>query len=154
MERAFRTLKTSRLEVRPIFVYSEERVRAHVFLCMLAYYVEWHMRGKLAPLLFQDDDPGGALAKRASPVARAEASDRARAKAGSKMTADGFPARSFTTLLSDLATLTLNEAAAPANPEHRFPVFAQPTPLQSRAFELLEVDPAKIVTGRIPSEIR
>ncbi|MDE0306925.1 MAG: hypothetical protein OXI87_18895, partial [Albidovulum sp.] len=78
VERAFRTMKTSRLEVRPVFVYGEERVRAHVFLCMLACHVEWHMRRSLAPILFEDDDPAGAAAKRATPVETAEVSDRAK----------------------------------------------------------------------------
>ena len=104
-------MKASRLEVRPVYVYSENRVRAHVFMCMLACHVEWHMRRKLAPMLFEDDDPEGARAKRATPVAKAEVSDRARVKARSRKTDDGLPAHSFGTLLADLGTPARNEAA-------------------------------------------
>ncbi|MDE0531658.1 MAG: IS1634 family transposase, partial [Albidovulum sp.] len=143
VERAFRTMKASRLEVRPVYVYSENRVRAHVFMCMLACHVEWHMRRKLAPMLFEDDDPEGARAKRATPIEKAEVSDRARDKARSKKTDDGLPAHSFDTLLADLGTPARNEAAMPASPEHAFTVLAQPTPLQEKAFRLLEIDPAK-----------
>ena len=143
VERAFRVLKASRLEIRPVHVYSDGHVRAHVFLCVLAYYVEWHLRRRLAPLLFEDDDRAGARAQRSSPVAPARVSESAKAKADSKRTADGLPVHSFTTLLADLATLTLNEATVPASPDHGFPVFTQPTQLQARAFELLEIDPAK-----------
>ncbi|MDE0304214.1 MAG: hypothetical protein OXI87_04915 [Albidovulum sp.] len=145
MERAFRTLKTSRLEVRPVFVYSEQRVRAHVFLCMLACYVEWHMRRRLAPILFEDDDPEGAEAKRATPVETAEASGRAKAKAKSKRTADGLPVHSMPTLLADLATPALNEVELPAIPDRPPAITSRSTKLQERAFGLLEIDPSKTV---------
>ena len=147
-------MKASRLEVRPACVYSENRVRAHVFMRMLAARVEWHMRRKLAPMLFEDDDPEGARAKRATPVAKAEVSDRVRDKAGSRKTDDGLPAHSFDTLLADLGTLARNEAAMPASPERAFTVLAQPTPLQEKAFRLLEIDPAKQAACRIPFESR
>ncbi len=88
----------------------------------------------------------GAQARRKSPVAPARVSESAKAKADTKLASDGLPVHSFTTLLADLATLTLNEAMAPSNPDHHFPVFAQPTPLQSRAFKLLENDPAKFLS--------
>ena len=105
VERAFRVIKSSGLEVRPVYVYNAERVRAHVFLCMLAYYVEWHMRRSLAPLLFEDHDRQAARTMRTSPVETADISDAARAKAGSKMTADGLEVHSFRSLLADLSTL-------------------------------------------------
>ena len=100
----FRCCKTVDLKVRPIYHYTAERVRAHIFLCMLAYYVEWHMRKALAPILFDDDDPDGAHAKRSSIVSPATPSDSAHAKASTKKTPDGLPVHSFRTLLSDLAT--------------------------------------------------
>ncbi len=145
VERAFLTIKTSRLRIRPVHVYSEDHVRAHVFLCMLACHVEWHMRRRLAPLLFEDDDREGARARRSSPVEPAEVSESAKGKADTKRTPDGLPVHSFTTLLADLATLTLNEVTLPGCPDNAFPLLATPTELQGRAFELLEIDPAKDV---------
>ena len=140
VEPAFLTMKTSRLRIRPVHVYSEDHVRAHVFLCMLAYHVEWHMRRRLAPILFEDDDREGARAQRSSPVEPAEVSDGAKARADTKRTPDGLPVLGFTTLLADLATLTLNEVTLPGSPDHAFPLLAKPTELQARAFELLEID--------------
>ena len=139
VERAFRAIKTTRLKVRPVYVYNAGRVRAHVFLCMLAYYVEWHLRRRLAPLLFEDDDREAARAKRTSPVQKAEVSDRASDKAAGKITPDGFPVHSLTTLLADLATLTLNEVTVPDRPDHPFPLTATPTPLQAEAFRRLDI---------------
>ena len=133
-----------------MYVYNADRVRAHLFLCMLAYYVEWHLRRRLAPLLFEDDDRQQARAKRTSPVQPAQISDRAKAKADTKTTAEGFPVHSLKTLLADLATLTLNQVTLPTNPDQGFPMIAQPTPLQRKAFELLEVDPTKIVPSTMP----
>ncbi len=143
VERAFHTMKPSRLRIRPVRVCSEDHVRARVFLCMLACHVEWHMRRRLAPILFEDDDREGARAQRNSPVEPAGVSERAEAKAATKRTPDGLPVHSLRTLLADLGTLTLNEATVPARPGHGFPVRAQPTELQARAFGLLEIDPAK-----------
>ena len=145
VERAFLTMKASRLRIRPVHVYSEDHVRAHVFLCMLAFYVEWHMRRRLAPILFEDDDREGARAQRSSPVEPARVSKRAKAKAAKKRTPDGLPVHSLTTLLADLGTLTLNEVTLPGAPDHAFPLLATPTELQRRAFGLLEIDPAKDV---------
>ena len=145
VERAFRHLKAARLEVRPVHVYNADRVRAHVFLRLLACYVEWHMRRRLAPILFEDDDPEAARAKRTSPVQKAEVSDGARAKAAAKTTRDGLPVHSMSTLLDDLATLALNQIALPKLPDHPFTVATDPTPLQRRAFELLEVEPTKMI---------
>ncbi|MCY4243234.1 MAG: hypothetical protein OXD36_16015 [Rhodobacter sp.] len=116
-----------------------------MFLCMLACHVEWHMRRRLAPMLFEDDDREGTRAQRNSPVEPARVSESARAKAADRRTPDGLPVHSLTTLLADLATLTLNEATVPDGPDHSFPVFAQPTELQRRAFDLLEIDTAKFL---------
>lgn len=136
VERAFRTMKTGHIEVRPIHHRRSERVRAHVFVCMLAYYVVWHMRRALAPLLFQDDDPLGAEKERPSVVAPAQRSPRAERKAATKHTEDGFPVHSLETLLLDLATLTRNRMRFGAA---TFEQVASPTPLQKRAFDLLQV---------------
>ncbi len=144
VERAFRAIKTDRLQVRPIHVYAENRVRAHVFLCMLAWYLEWHMRRTLAPLLFEDDDPEGARAKRSTPVEKARPSDSAKRKTASKTTPDGLPVQAMSDLLNHLGSLTLNEVTLPGQPDSRFMVTAEPTPLQEKAFQLLKL-PAKPV---------
>jgi hypothetical protein len=141
VERAFRSMKTVDLNVRPVFVYSEQRVRAHVFLCMLAYYVEWHMRQRLKPMLFDDEYLDTAGATRASPVAKAVRSDHAKAKDASKRADDGLPLHSFQTLLKDLATLTLNVARTGANPNAEIVITSRPTPVQAKAFELLGLSP-------------
>jgi hypothetical protein len=139
LERAFRSLKTVDLHVRPIHHRKADRVRAHVFLCLLAYYVEWHMRQALKPLLFDDDDPTAAEAARASIVAPAQRSPRAKAKAATKRTAEGRPVHSFQTLLADLATLTQNQVRPLGVNGPMLQILATPTPLQQRAFELLAV---------------
>jgi hypothetical protein len=108
VERAFRSLKSIDIDIRPVHHRRAGRVRAHVFLCMLAYHVAWHMRRKLAPLLFEDHQRPAAAVSRTSPVAAAEVSPAARAKARSRKTDDGEPVHSFRTLLADLATLTRN----------------------------------------------
>lgn len=108
VERAFRTMKTIDLKVRPIYHWHETRVRAHVFLCMLAYYVEWHMRQSLAPILYQDDDKEQAQAKRTSIVAPASTSERAKRKAAAKKTEEGFPVFSFRTALQHLGSIAMN----------------------------------------------
>lgn len=136
VERAFRNLKTAQIELRPIHHRVPERVEAHVFVCMLAYYVVWHMRQALAPLLFQDTDPEGAAAERKSVVGPARRSPSAQEKARTLRTDDGFPVQSLETLLRDLATLTKNRMRFG---EATFDQLASPTPLQMRAFELLEV---------------
>ena len=100
VERAFRSMKTVDLQVRPVFHYSAPRVRAHVFLCMLAYYVEWHMRQRLKPMLFDDEYLEQASASRASPVLKAVRSEHAKAKDLHKTAADGTPLHSFRTLLA------------------------------------------------------
>jgi hypothetical protein len=135
VERAFRSLKSIDLDIRPVHHRLAGRVRAHVFLCMLAYYVQWQMRRKLAPLLFEDHDRQAAAVSRASPVARAQVSPAARAKARTRKTDDGEPVHSCRTLLADLATLTRNTVRFGDN----LPmiVLSRPTPIQQRAFDLL-----------------
>jgi hypothetical protein len=140
VEQAFRSLKSVDLKVRPIHHRLEERVRAHVLLCMLAYYVEWHMREALAPLLFDDDDPTAAEAARTSVVAPAQRSPRAQHKASTKLTADGAPLHSFHTLLNDLATVAKNRILPSTKDPLPFDVVTTPTSLQQRAFDLLKVN--------------
>lgn len=136
VERAFRSLKTVDLKVRPIHHRLEDRVRAHVFLCMLAYYVEWHMRRKLAPLLFEDHDKEAARLRRESVVKPAHRSEAADLKAGTKHN-DALPVHSFRSLLSDLATLTLNQIQPGNASLPSFNKLTNPTPLQKKAFSLL-----------------
>jgi transposase len=140
VERAFRSCKTVDLEVRPIYHYNPDRVRAHIFLCMLAYYVEWHMRKALAPMLFDDDDPEGAKAQRESIVSPAQRSEAAQKKTSTKKSHDGLPVHSFRTLLSDLATLTMNQVQNKAS-ALAFVRLTLPTPLQQKAFDLLGLKP-------------
>ena len=137
VERAFRSLKSIDLDIRPVHHRLAGRVRAHVFLCMLAYYVQWHMRRKLAPLLFEDHDRPAADAARTSPVASAQVSAAARAKARARKTEDGKPVHSFRTLVADLATLTRNTVRFGDNLP--MTVLSRSTPLQQRAFDLLAV---------------
>jgi len=137
VERAFRSLKSVDLHIRPIFHHKSERVRAHVFLCMLAYYVEWHMRQALAPLLFDEEDKPAADKARASVVAPAQRSARTAAKVASKRNEQGLPLHSFRTLLQDLATLTRNRIVPNSSEAPPFDMLASPTVLQQRAFELL-----------------
>jgi hypothetical protein len=144
VERAFRSLKTVDLHLRPIHHWLAPRVRAHVFLCMLACHVEWHMRERLKPMLFDDDDPATAARERASIVAPAQSSPAALRKRASKVTADGGPVHSFQTLLRDLATCTLNEMTTTLNDAYSFTLVATPTPVQAQAFRLLDVDPTKL----------
>ena len=148
VERAFRSIKDL-IKIRPLFVYTPDHVRAHVFLCMLAYYVQWHMRRRLAPILFEDDDRPAARNSRSSPVEPARVSPAAKAKADTRRTPDGQPVHAFPSLLDDLATLTLNQVSLPRQPDASFPLFAQPTPLQQTAFRLLDVDPNNFVASNL-----
>ncbi len=138
VERAFRAFNTD-LDIRPIRHRTETRVRAHVFLRMLSYYITWHMHARLAPLLFTDDDKPAAQAARRSPVAPAARSPRALAKAAAKRTDGNLPVHSLTSLLADLATICLNQIqpADPALPAFR--LITTPTPLQRQALDLLGV---------------
>jgi hypothetical protein len=138
VERAFRAFNTD-LDIRPIRHRTETRVRAHVFLRMLSYYLSWHLQARLAPLLFTDDDKAAAQATRPSPVAPAARSPRALAKAATKHTPGDLPVHSFSSLLTDLATICLN-TIAPADPAvPGFRLVTTPTALQRQAFERLGV---------------
>jgi hypothetical protein len=137
VERAFRCIKTVDLEIRPVYHWVSSRVRAHVFLCMLTYYVEWHMRQALAPILFDDHDRAAAEASRASPVAKAQSSPAAKRKVRTKRTDDGLPVHSFRTLLADLGTIARNRVSFGKAGE--FTVTTRPTAIQQRALDLLGV---------------
>jgi transposase len=141
VERAFRSLKTVDLQVRPVFHWNAQRVRAHVFLCMLAYYVEWHMREKLKPMLFDDEYVKQARAARPSPVAKARRSEQAKLKDATRLGEDGLPVHSFRTLLDDLATLAYNVCHTPLNPDAKIVMITRPTPVQEKAFRLLGINP-------------
>ena len=141
VERAFRCMKTIDLHVRPVFHYNAERVRAHVLLCMLAYYVEWHMRECLKPMLFDDEFIEQAQAARASPVNKALRSEHAQAKDATKRGDDGSPLHSFRTLLQDLATVAYNITSTSLNPNAKIVITTRPTPVQAKAFKLLGVNP-------------
>ena len=138
VERAFRSMKTVDLKVRPIYHRSADRVRAHVFLCMLAYYVEWHMRSKLAPVLFDDHDPAAGEQLRESVVQPAQRSPAAHRKAASKRTDDDLPVHSFRGLMNELGTLTANRVRM-VDSGATFTMHSEPTALQQRCFDLLEV---------------
>lgn len=137
VERAFRSLKTVDLKIRPIHHRLADRVKAHVFLCMLAYYVEWHMRQRLASILFDDDDPAAAAAARKSPVAPAQRSPRARAKAALKENEDGFQVMSFHSLMVSLSAVVKNTFRANLQGSPTFDKVTQTNAIQSKAFDLL-----------------
>jgi Transposase DDE domain len=143
VEHAFRSLKTVDLELRPVFHWTAPRVRAHVLLCMLTYYLQWHMRRSLAPMLFDEPDPAARAAQRTSPVAKAEPSPAAQRKAARKRTdpVDGepLPVHSFHTLLGDLATLTRNVVRL--GRDRLTAILATPTQTQRRALDLLGITP-------------
>ena len=139
VERAFRSLKTVDLQVRPIHHRLPDRVRAHILLCVLAYYLEWHMRQLLAPILFDDDDKPQAQAARASIVAPAQRSTAAKLKALTKQTTDGSKVHSFQTLIGDLATIVKNRIQPADKSIAAFDMLTQPTVIQQRALDLLGV---------------
>ena len=141
VERAFRSLKTVDIHLRPIFHWTTPRVRAHVLLCMLAYHVEHHIRARLAPMLYDETDHEAAAALRASIVAKAERSEAARRKQTTGLTDDGLPVHSFQSLLADLATYARIQATTALNDKYVFTLYTRPTPIQQRAFELLAVNP-------------
>ena len=134
VERAFRSMKTIDLKVRPIHHHLENRVRSHVFLCMLAYYVEWHLREDLEEMLFTDPEKN---AEREDPVVRAVPSDQAKKKNATKRGEDGLPLHSFQTLLQDLSSLARLEVRFQKGPV--FVKFSTPTPVQEKAARLLGV---------------
>jgi hypothetical protein len=139
VERAFRTLKAPELELRPVYHRLAARVRAHVFLCMLAYYLAFELEQRLAELLFKDETPLPSL----DPVAKAQRSPAANAKAQSKRTASGLPVHNFTDLLAALATLTRNRIRL-HGADTSFDQLAEPTPFQRRALELLALNPRRL----------
>ncbi len=139
VEQAFRSYKSVDLKVRPIHHRLEKRVRAHIFLCMLAYYVEWHMRRDLAPMLFDDHDREGARAQRRSVVAPARRSEAALAKVRSKRTEEGLAVHSFQTLLADLGTIAKSWIQPKVKGVEPVAMITRPTPIQQRALELLKV---------------
>ena len=136
VERAFRSLKSVDLQIRPIHHRLPDRVRAHVLICLLAYYVEWHMRRALAPLLFEDEHRGES---HRFPVAPAQRSASARAKARQKRTTDNLPVQSFPDWLQDLATIVKNRVEPKLKSIPAFDVITRPTESQRRALELLQV---------------
>jgi len=142
VERAIRSIKTVDLHIRPIFHWTPPRVRAHVFLCMLAYHVEWHLRQRLAPMLYDDAEKATAEALRTSVVAKAQRSPSAIAKQTHGTTPDGLPVHSLQTLLADLATLARNVVTTALDPAHEFVVHTRPTKLQQKALDLLAINPA------------
>ena len=143
VEWAFRSLKTVDLEIRPIHHRLSDRVRAHVFVCMLAYHVEWHMRALLAPMLYDDADKQAAAAERPSVVAKARRSAEALTKETTGRTADGLRVHSFRSLLADLATLTRSTVSTALNENYTFTVDTRPTPIHNKAFQLLGVNPQR-----------
>jgi transposase len=141
VERAFRSLKTVDIHLRPIFHWTARRVRAHVLLCMLAYHVEHHMRARLAPMLYDETDHQAAAAMRPSIVAKAERSEAAIRKQTTGRTDDGLPVHSFQTLLADLATYARIQATTALNEKYIFTLHTRATQIQKRAFELLGINP-------------
>lgn len=139
VERAFRCLKTIDLHVRPVYHHLADRVKSHVFICMLAYYVEWHMRNQLAPLLFVDEEKEETRKTQLSVVAKAVRSEKAKRKDAARITSDGLPVHSFRTLLSDISTLTRNTIQPKQNGSLTFEQVTRPTALQKKAFDLLQV---------------
>ena len=140
VEQAFRSLKSVDLKVRPIYHRTVERVKAHIFLCMLAYYVEWHMRQLLKQVLFDEDDWENAQTKKESVVTSAPKSDKALAKAHTKRTENNLPVHSFQTLLADLATVVKNKVQSTlAGTNFTFDKITEPTVVQQTAFDLLGV---------------
>jgi hypothetical protein len=132
LERDFRHIKADDLDLRPIYHHLEERVKAHVLICMLACYLTWHLRRAWAPLTFTDEEPPA----RANPVAPARRSARAHAKASAQHDELGHPYRSFRGLLAHLATLTRNQVRF-AGTQATVPILAEPTADQRTAFELI-----------------
>jgi hypothetical protein len=144
VERAFRNLKSDDLAIRPVRHWTPDRVRAHVFLCMLAYHVEWHLRQAWAPLLFHDTDIAAARAERGSPVRQAEPSRTAQAKKATRHNGNGQPVMAFADLMDHLGTLTRNLLATPFQDGSPLILYASPTPLQEAAFERLGINPRRV----------
>lgn len=139
VESAFRSLKNIDLKIRPIYHWKDDRIKSHVFLCMLAYYLEWHMRGNLVELLFDDHEREAAESDRASVVSKAPRSKAAKRKEQVRRTSDGFPVQSFQCLLKDLGTLCKNRVCWKSSPDVEFDRLTEPTNLQRHAFDLLRI---------------
>ena len=144
VERAFRCLKTIDLEIRPVRHWMADRVRAHVFLCMLAYHVEWHLRHALAPLLFHDTEIAAARAARRSPVRKTEPSRSAKTNKATRRNADGQPVMAFADLMDHLGTLARNTLSAPLQDNRSIVLYSTPTRLQEATFERLGIDPRRV----------
>jgi hypothetical protein len=137
VERAFRSFKGIDLLIRPIWHHTEEHVRAHIFICMLAYYVEWHMRKALSPLLFEDEELDENRKKR-DPVKSAKVSESAKKKKTHRLTPEGLVVQSFDTLLKEFGTRCRNRCQIKSGPKgSTFYQVTEMTPLQNRAFQLL-----------------
>jgi transposase len=139
VERAFRSLKSIDLHIRPIRHWNDDRIRAHVFLCMLAYYVEWHMRDALREIIFDDADVASAQASRKSVVAKAKRSSSAKQKDATRLTPEGLPVQSFQDLLKDMGTLCRNSIRFESS-ENVFNQLTESTALQRRVLELLSTN--------------
>ena len=141
VERAFRSLKTVDLQIRPIRHRTETRIRSHLFLCLLSYYVEWHLRRALAPLLFDDEDLEAHRARR-DPVLAAQPSESAKRKKTKRRTEDGLPIQSFATLMAELGTRARHRCRTASDPEGpTLQRLTEPTLLQQRAMELVKAFP-------------
>lgn len=139
VESAFRSLKSVDLKIRPIYHWKDDRIKSHVCLCMLAYYLEWHMRGNLVTLLFDDHEREAAESGRASVVSKAPRSESAKRKERVRRTSDGYPVQSFQCLLKDLGTLCKNSVCWKSSPDVKFDRLTEPTALQRHAFGLLGI---------------
>ena len=140
VEQAFRCLKTIDLKVRPIYHYLDHRVKGHIFLCFLAYYVEWHMRQALAPILFEEEDLEQISSSDLKELLRYQPSQIAKQKAANKRNQENLPVHSFSTLLDDLATITQNKIQINLQGETvEFSKITQPTSLQQKALNLLGI---------------
>ena len=143
VERAFRSLKTVHLEIRPIRHRVEGRVRAHLFLCLLAYYVHWHLRQALAPLLFDDEELEAQRARR-DPVLAAQPSESAKRKKGRGRSEEGLPLHSLETLMAAMGTRARHRCRLPSEPDGPcIQRLTEPTPLQQRALNLVRMFPGK-----------
>ena len=131
-------MKTTALDVRPIFHHEEDMVRAHIFMCMLACHLLWHLEDQLKPALFNDEEPGGA--PRENPVVKAQRSERGETKAATKKAEDGKPAHSFATLLEDLSTLGRHTILPTIKGASPFYKLTKPTSVQAKALDLLGVN--------------
>jgi transposase len=143
VERVFRTFKGLDIRIRPIHHRTEDRVRAHIFICLLAYYVEWHLRQVLAPLLF-DDETLASDRKQRDPVAPAKPSTAAKSKKVARVTENGLPIHSFKTLMVEMGTRCRHRCRVKSDPQCP-PIFqyTDPTPLQTRALELIRLLPVQ-----------